>query len=225
MALDDTENPDIAEDGGNGDEQSNRTFRILALALGGIGVLGLILIGATLLTQNSARLPVQATNQAIYATNTAVAAMALITPSPVPTDTPMPTDTLAPTATSRPTTAPTRVPPTAAPTQAAAAVGTEAAQTPAAASGTTTAGGTSSATGTPATQSPAGGSSNAAGTPGTSATASAGATSSQAPTATPTANGAQLAPTGAGDSLGLLALAGGLVAVLVVARRLRMSQA
>ena len=29
-----------AEGGGNGDEQSNRTFRMMALGLGGIGALG-----------------------------------------------------------------------------------------------------------------------------------------------------------------------------------------
>ena len=226
MALDDNENPDIAEDGGNSDEQSNRTFRILALALGGVGVLGLILIGATLLTQGSARQSVDATNQAIYATNTAVAVMAQITPTSVPTNPPAPTNTLAPTTTPRPTAAPTREPPTPAPTQAATTVGTEAAQTPAAASGTTTAGGTSSAAGAQATQSSAGGSSSAAaGTPSTSATASAGITASQTATSTVTGKNGQLAPSGAGDSLGLLALAGGLVAVLVVARRLRMSQA
>jgi len=249
MALDDTENLDTPEESGNGDEQSNRTFRILALVLGGIGMLGLILIGATLLTQNSERQriiatnqAVQATNQAVEATGTAITALALNPPTAAPTNTPEPTNTLPPTTAPRPTTAPTRVPPTAAGTQAPAApgAGDQATEAPAGgtpASGAGSAGQTTEvpAAGTPAsgagpagqaTSAPSGGASTqatSAPTGGAGASASSGVTTTQTTTDTAKSDG-KLPQGGAGDSLGFLALAGGLVAVLIVARRMRMSQ-
>lgn len=230
MALDDTDNLDTPEEGGNGDEQSNRTFRILALVLGGIGMLGLILIGATLLTQNSERQriiatnqAVQATNQAVEATGTAVTALALNPPTAAPTDTPEPTNTLPPTTAPRPTTAPTRVPPTVAGTQASAAPDSGGQATEAPAAGTPASGASSAGQ---ATSAPSGGASTqatSAPTGGAGASASSSVTTTQ--TITDTAKSDDKLPQGgAGDSLGFLALAGGLVAVLIVARRMRMSQ-
>ncbi len=88
--------------GGNGDEKSNRTFRMMALGLAGIGAIGVLLIALIFLGRQGQRDQINAQNAAIQATNTAIAILSQITSTPVPTDTPVPTSTSAPTATARP---------------------------------------------------------------------------------------------------------------------------
>src|SRR5574341_913054 len=112
MSLDNDENEyfsDEAEAGKeNGEEQSNRTFRMMVLGMIGIGALGVIVIALFLVGRQGQRDSINAQNQAIQATNTAIAMLSQITPTPPPTDTPEPTNVPAPTATSRP--APTNTP-------------------------------------------------------------------------------------------------------------------
>ncbi len=114
MSLDNDENEneyfgeETEAGGGNGDEQSNRTFRMMALGLAGIGAIGVLLIALIFLGRQGQRDQINAQNAAIQATNTAIAMLSQITPTPVPTDTPQPTSTSAPTATSRPV--PTNIP-------------------------------------------------------------------------------------------------------------------
>jgi cytoskeletal protein RodZ len=196
MALEDTDAPDGGLNDSNGDEQSNRTFRLLALGLGGIAVLGLIVIGAIFLTRQGERANIQATSAAIEATNQAITQLAAITPTPPPTDTPVPTSTSVPPS-------PT-LPPTAVPTKAP--------------TNTPSAGVTSEATAKP-------GSTSGAATSAPKATASSGVTTTTTTTSTVGGGETQVPKTGAGDSLGVLALAAGLVVVFVVARRLRTSNA
>ena len=106
MSLDNDENEYFGEEtepsGGNGDEQSNRTFRMAVLGLAGIGALGVLLLALIFIGKQGQNDVFRATQQAVYATNTAVAILSLVTPTPVPTDTPQPTSTAAPTATPRP---------------------------------------------------------------------------------------------------------------------------
>jgi len=239
MALEDTDNMDTGPDtggNGNGDEQSNRTFRILMLVMGGIGLLAVILIAVSLIGNQGQRRQIDATNQAVQSTNEAVAQLAAITPEP-PTATSAPTDVpVPPTATSPPTVAPTKAAPTSAPTVAptsAASSGSSATAEP------TTAGSTSGSTssGTPkpeatssgqkpaATSAAGSGSSSASGTPGPKVTASSNVTTTKPTSGTVGSGETQVPKTGAGDSLGMIALAAGLVAVFVIARRLRTSQA
>jgi LPXTG-motif cell wall-anchored protein len=111
MAFD--ENPDEvfdnepeAEMEGNGDEQSNRSFRMMMIGLFAFGGLGVLLIALLLIGRSGERATIDAQNQAVQATNDAVIALSQITPTPLPTDTPMPTNTAAPTNTPAPTATP-----------------------------------------------------------------------------------------------------------------------
>ncbi len=106
MAFDNDENDvfnEGAEGGGNGEEQSNRTFRMAVIGLGAIGVIGVLAIVISLFAKQGGRNNIEAQNQAIQATNTAIAMLALITPTPLPTNTSEPTRAPAPTVTPRPT--------------------------------------------------------------------------------------------------------------------------
>jgi LPXTG-motif cell wall-anchored protein len=111
MAFD--ENPDEvfdnepeAETEGNGDEQSNRSFRMMMIGLFAFGGLGVLLIALILLGRQGERAAIDAQNQMVQLTNTAIAVLAQITPTPLPTDTPIPTNTAAPTNTPAPTATP-----------------------------------------------------------------------------------------------------------------------
>jgi uncharacterized surface protein with fasciclin (FAS1) repeats len=111
MAFD--ENPDEvfdnepeAEPEGNGDEQSNRSFRMMMIGLFAFGGLGVLLIALILIGRQGERAAIEAQNQMVQATNTAIALLSQYTPTPLPTDTPMPTNTAAPTNTAVPTAAP-----------------------------------------------------------------------------------------------------------------------
>jgi outer membrane biosynthesis protein TonB len=231
MALEDNENVDNSpESNGNGDEQSNRTFRLLMLGMGGLFVLGLVVIAVIFLTQQGGRAQIAAQNAAIQATNTAVAQLAAITPVP-PTATPRPTE--AATATLPPTAVPTKpaptVAPTTAPTTAAPSTGsTGTTPEPTKASGsaaqpTSQAGST---TGTKPAATATGSAVKPASTASGSGTGASGSITSTGSTTGTVAGGeTQVPKTGAGDSLGLLAMAAGLVAVFFVARRLRTTQA
>ena len=112
MAFDD-ENPDEvfdnepdAEVEGNGDEQSNRSFRMLMIGLFAFGGLGVLLIALLLIGRSGDRARIDAENQAVQATNAEVIRLSQITPTPLPTDTPVPTNTAAPTSTPAPTATP-----------------------------------------------------------------------------------------------------------------------
>ena len=114
MAFDD--NPDeIFDDeeaggeavAGNGDEGSNRSFRMMMIGLGAVGVLGVLLIGAIFMSRQGERNQVAAQNEAVQQTNAAIAQLSQITPTPAPTLTPIPTNTAAPTNTSTPVPSPT----------------------------------------------------------------------------------------------------------------------
>ncbi len=111
MALD--ENPDEVFDNepeaeleSNGDEQSNRSFRMLMIGLFAFGGLGVLLIALLLVGRSGERAAIDAQNQAVQATNAEVIRLSQITPTPLPTDTPMPTNTAAPTNTPEPTATP-----------------------------------------------------------------------------------------------------------------------
>ena len=80
----------------NGDEQSNRSFRMMMIGLFAFGGLGVLLIALILIGRQGERAAIDAQNQMVQATNTAIAMLAQITPTPLPTDTPMPTNTAAP---------------------------------------------------------------------------------------------------------------------------------
>ena len=242
MALEDNDNLDNSPDtNGNGDEQSNRTFRLLMLGMGGLFVVGLIVIAVIFLSQQGGRQQILAQNAAIQATNTAVAQLAAITPVP-PTETPRPTEVA--TATLPPTAVPTKPAPTVAPTTASAgnttegtpaalSTGSTGAATPestkasgSAAQATPQAGTSGSTTGTKPAATAAGSVVKPAATASGSVAGSSGSiTSTKNTTSTVAGSGTQVPKTGAGDSLGLLALAAGLVVVFFVARRLRTTQA
>jgi len=111
MAFD--ENPDEvfdtepeAEMESNGDEQSNRSFRMMMIGLFAFGGLGVLLIALILLGKGGERANISAQNQAVQETNAEVIRLSQITPTPLPTDTPMPTNTAAPTSTPAPTATP-----------------------------------------------------------------------------------------------------------------------
>ena len=111
MAFD--ENPDEvfdnepeAEVESNGDEQSNRSFRMMMIGLFAFGGLGVLLIALLLIGRSGERAGIDAQNQAVQATNAEVIRLSQITPTPLPTDTPMPTNTAAPTNTPAPTATP-----------------------------------------------------------------------------------------------------------------------
>jgi hypothetical protein len=237
-------------EGGEGGEGNNRTFLIAAVALGGIVLLSLICMAVyALLIMPGQRATAQKTSEAnlaaiALATNVSMEtqAAALFTATPAPTDTPapQPTETLVVVfATSTVKVEPTLEPATATfeamQTQVAnnlltaaatsAAAGTPAASggaagsassTPAAASGTRVAlaAGTSLAPGIAATMVVLG-TAAAQGTPGAQATLQQLATQQQ-----------ELAKTGFADEVGLpglFAISIILVAVILLARRLRQS--
>lgn len=111
MAFD--ENPDEVFDNepepemeGNGDEQSNRSFRMLMIGLFAFGGLGVLLIALILIGRGNTQQEIDRRNQEVQATNAAVIAASLNTPTPLPTDTPRPTNTAAPTSTPAPTATP-----------------------------------------------------------------------------------------------------------------------
>jgi hypothetical protein len=98
-----TEEPQ-PEDGG---EKSNRTFLIAAIVLGGIVLLSLVCMAVYALVilprQNQAKIAAEATNAVVasFSTTTAVVdqltqAAALFTPVPPPTETPLPSPTVTP---------------------------------------------------------------------------------------------------------------------------------
>ncbi len=111
MAFDD--NPDEVFDNepepdveGNGDEQSNRTFRYAMIGMFALGGLGVLLIALILIGRQGERQAIDAQNQSVIATNTAIAALALTPPTPLPTPTSAPTNTATPTGTPAPTATP-----------------------------------------------------------------------------------------------------------------------
>ncbi len=109
MALDD--NPDEVfdnepESGGNGDESSNRSFRLMMIGLFALGALGVLLIGLIFISKQGTNAQIAAQQLSIQQTNEAVAALSLITPTPLPTETPVPTNTAAPTNTAVPSPTP-----------------------------------------------------------------------------------------------------------------------
>lgn len=212
-----TEDPILDDDGAAEEAAPNRTFLIVAGALGvGFVLMLLVILGflffvrpgqiAANQTQVAAR---QAENASIEATNAALAAQmteaARPTDTPVPSDTPVPTDTPLPTATAIPPTD-TAVPPT----DTAAPAVSETPSTP----------------GTPGTpEKPAAASATPTRLGGavTTATPIVGSLTRTPATATATPP-RELSNTGFADEWGLpalLAAAFGLVALLVVARRLR----
>jgi cytoskeletal protein RodZ len=202
MALEDMNNLDDSPDN-SGAEKSNRTFRWLMLGGIVVSVLGLMLIAAMFIRGQGERAQIAEQNAAVEATNAAVATAAAITPVP-PTETP--TSTAAPaTATLPPTATPTKPAPTMTPTP----TGVDEATAEPAASGTT-----ATATATPA-----------AGAAAKPVTTTGSITSTTSMTGTLAGGETQVPKTGAGDSLGLIALAAGLVGVFFVARRLRTAQA
>jgi hypothetical protein len=98
------ENPEetTQEEGSNG---TNRSFVILVAVLGGLLVLGIgAFVAWALLIAPRIRQDVEARNEAIFATNTAIAVAAAATETaavpPTATNTPVPTDTPPPTLTS-----------------------------------------------------------------------------------------------------------------------------
>jgi uncharacterized surface protein with fasciclin (FAS1) repeats len=114
MAFDDNPDEVFEEEGmegeaaaGNGDEQSNRSFRTLMIALGAIGAIGVLFIGAIWMSRQGSSNQFAATNQAIQQTNEAIAQLALNTPTPAPTDTRAPTNTATPTKPPTPVPSPT----------------------------------------------------------------------------------------------------------------------
>jgi hypothetical protein len=246
MALEDTDNLDNnQESNGNGDEQSNRTFRLLMLGMGGLFVLGLIVIAVIFLTQQGGRAQIAAQNAAIQATNTAQDQLVAIQATDVAnqaTNTAIQaTNTvvarLAATATLPPTAVPTKPAPTVVPTVAPTSIsagntteGTPAAPSTGSAGATSeptkASGAASGTTGTKLAATAAGSAVKPASTAsGSTAGASGGITSTKNTTSTVAGGDTQVPKTGAGDSLGLVALAAGLVAVFFVARRLRTTQA
>jgi len=93
------------------EESKNRSFVVLVAVLGGLLVLGIgAFVAWALLIAPRIRQDVESRNEAVFATNTAIAIAAAATETaavtPTPTDTPVPTDTPPPTATptSRPVT-------------------------------------------------------------------------------------------------------------------------
>ena len=194
---------------GNSDESSNRTFMIAAGVLGLVFIAGLIIVVVMFTSQSSGRQAQQATLQAATA---AALILAQVTDTPEPT-LPPPTETTAPTPT------PTRPAPTQTFTPAPVAATVEV-------TGTTRATAAVEA-GTPAAGTPAAGTAVARVSPTTAGTkaltAGAAAAGTTAPSATP--GGAGTVPqTGIGDMLGLV-LAVALVALMIVARRIRTAQA
>ncbi|MGD2105212.1 MAG: hypothetical protein PVJ55_08900 [Anaerolineae bacterium] len=89
------------------EEGTNRSFIILVAALGGLLVLGIgAFVAWALLVAPGMRADVESQNEAVFATNTAVAMAAAATETaavtPTSTDTPVPTNTPPPTDTSTP---------------------------------------------------------------------------------------------------------------------------
>jgi transforming growth factor-beta-induced protein len=81
----------------NGDEQSNRSFRMMMIGLFAFGGLGVLLIALILIGRQGERTAIDAQNQMVQATNTAIAMLAQVTPVP-----PKPTETIPPTNTATP---------------------------------------------------------------------------------------------------------------------------
>ena len=243
MAFDD--NPDEVFDNepeaeadveGNGDEQSNRTFRYAMIGMFALGGIGVLLIALILIGRGGERSATEAYNRSVQQTNDAVAQLAQTPPTPLPTDTPIPTNTATPTGT--PTIKPS---PTTAPTQASSVVtgtgtitstvGTPQATTASTGKGTaiaqvqkTAAANATKPAGTKATSIP--GSPNVTVSPKEATAAAAkGLTNTQTISGTTGTGSTGLPTTGAGDNLVIwLVAAVGLVGVLVVARRLRTAQ-
>jgi cytoskeletal protein RodZ len=195
------DNEPMVDENEEGGESSNRMFVILAASLGGLFVVGLICIVAVFFIQRGQAGGSQAVaNATIAAGNAATIAAATAaaqpTEVPLPSDTPAPTDTPAP----PPTNTPVVVTP-APPTATEAPLPTAAPVTPGKASAT------------PTTAKPTSTSSAASG--GTAA-----ASGGVAATGTPEGN---ISQTGVGG-FGLVAVAAALVAVLFIARRVRLVQ-
>lgn len=100
------------------EEGSNRSFVILVAVLGGLLVLGIgAFVAWAFLIAPGRRADIEARNEAIFATNTAIAIAGAATETaavpPTATDTPVPTDTPPPTRTPTPTTPATAPPATA----------------------------------------------------------------------------------------------------------------
>ena len=90
----------------NSDEQSNRSFRMMMIGLFAFGGLGVLLIALILIGRQGERAAIDAQNQMVQATNTAIAMLAQITPTRLPTETPVPTNTAVPTKPPAPTATP-----------------------------------------------------------------------------------------------------------------------
>jgi outer membrane biosynthesis protein TonB len=179
------------------EEGANRTFIILVAALGGLLALGIcaFVVWAFVLAPRM-RADIEAQNQIIMATNTAVAAAMAgaetVEAPPMPAETTVPTDTPEPTRTRVPTPTPAPEEPTAGPEEATAAP-EELTETPA-----------EVAQATP------------------KATATSAPVPTRRPTATPrSATGEEEVPDTGIGTLGAGALAIGLLFLLVVVRRLR----
>ena len=194
------DNEPMVDENEEGGESSNRMFIILAASLGGLFVVGLICIVAVFFIQRGQSGGSQAVANATLAaknaaTIAAATAAAQPTEVPLPPDTPAPTDTPVP----PPTNTPVVVTP-APPTATEAPLPTAAPVTPGKASAT------------PTTAKPT----------STSASASSGTAASGGVAATATPEG-NMSQTGVGG-FGLVAVAAALVAVLFIARRIRLVQ-
>jgi hypothetical protein len=197
--MEDNEPMDEPEEGG---ESSNRMFIILAASLGGLFVVGLICIVAVFFLQRGQAGGSQAVANATIAaknaaTISAATAAAQPTEVPLPSDTPAPTDTPVP----PPTNTPVVVTP-APPTATEAPLPTAAPVTPGKASATPTKAKPTSTL--------------------SAASASGGTAASGGVAATSTPEG-KISQTGVGG-FGLVAVAAALVAVLFIARRIRLVQ-
>jgi len=193
--------PMVDDAEGESGESSNRTFIILAAALGGLFVVGLICIVAVFFIQRNQAAGVASQNVAMQTRNagtlTAVAAAAQPTAEPSDTPTPVP-----------PTLPPTNTPVVVTPAPTETPLPTSAPVTPSKATATATLTATTpKATSTAAPKS-------------TATTAASSSSSTADATVTPESS---VPGTGVGE-FGLVLAAAALVAVLFIARRIRLVQ-
>ncbi len=219
MAMDD---PNLEQDAPAEEASSNRNFIIAA---GALGVGFILILGVMLAFLFLVRPGQQAANQTAVAernaTNAAIEAVnnAQLTEEARPTNTPTPTDTPLPTATDTPV-PPTDTPPPTATVPPTDTLAPSLSETPGGAAGGTgtpgTPGGPAAVTATPTRVG------TAAATGARTATPIVGSLTRTPATATPSA----LSNTGFADDFGLpglIALALGLIVVVIIVRRLRLS--
>lgn len=190
----------------NGDESSNRTFIIAAAGLGGVFILGLVVLLVVLGSRQGAREQIENGNGTAAALAAEQTQLAQVTDTLAPTDTEAPTETPTPSAT---VALPTQTD-TLEPTQLSADVSPDASS--AAQTTTTVASGATSAA-SPATT----------GTRAAATTARPAGTTARTTATGGATTGNDLPSTGVGDVAGLM-FAGFLVLLIVVARRMRVSQ-